>query len=298
VTAILDTPRTGPRRGSPVVRALARLEARRMLRNPVLYAALLLWAQMVQSYGPPDPWRGADYEEFPLPLVPLHLATAVLVALAFHRERSDLGVAAPTGESHRATARLTAALLPVGVTVLAVAATAVRVRSLGGFDLGDEPGNTPHAYPTLGEWMQPVAGAILAVGVGAAAGRWLGHRLTVLVALSTGYFLTSVYWIYTGPLAPYSILQSQPVYVDLGPGAGPLTLPDSWLLRAPGEFQTHWARLVVSEPLAWWHNGWLLGLAAVFLALVVSRPWRRRLAVAGAVLAVGSVIAQTQVYPG
>ena len=48
---------------------------------------------------------------------------------------------------------------------------------------------------------------------------------------------------------------SSPNYVVAGPAStDPSTFPSDWLLSAPGDYQPHWARLVVSPELAAWHD--------------------------------------------
>jgi hypothetical protein len=118
--------------------------------------------------------------------------------------------------------------------------------------------------------------------------------------LFAGWFPTMFfYWMFQASgLMPFSIMQTQPVSVEVGPPSlDPTTLPESWLLSAPNEYQDHWARLVVSDTLAAWHNAWLIGLACLFLGVVLSGPWRRRLLVAGGLLAFVSVAVQFAVMP-
>ena len=62
------------------------------------------------------------------------------------------------------------------------------MRWQGGFDIGDEPGRTLHAQFTLPELLQPVVLALLAVAVGAAAGRRLRRRATATLLLFVGWF--------------------------------------------------------------------------------------------------------------
>lgn len=282
-----------------VVLALARTEAGRMLRSPWLIGSAILTVVLVRAWLAPQEWNGARYGAwFYLP-TGLYVATSLIVAGSFHRGRADVGVDAPVGEGLRCAARLLAAMLLVGLTVAFVAGLAVYIWSVDGFDLGYEPGRTLHAYPTLAELAQPVAVAVVAVAAGALAGRRLRHRATAALLLIAGWFpLTFTYWMFQdSSVAAFSILQSQPVYVNVGPPAtDPATFPAHWLLEGPGEYQDHWARLVVSEPLAWWHNGWLVGVALLLLAGAV--PSRRRLLlVGGAVVAAVSVVGQLAVYP-
>jgi hypothetical protein len=177
---------------------------------------------------------------------------------------------------------------------------ALLVREHGGLDLGDEPGRTLHAQFTLPEILQPVALAVLAIAVGAAAGRRFRRRASASLALFVGWFpFVTITWAFSSaPVTPFSIIQIQPVSVEIGPVTqDPLTFPGKWLLSAPGEFQDHWARLFVSARLGLAHDIWLLGLALVFVALAVPRGSRTMPAAAGAVLAVAGVTWQYLLIP-
>ena len=87
----------------------------------------------------------------------------------------------PSARASRTAGRLLGALALVGLVVplLTAVAAGAGCALVGGFDLGDEPGRTLHAQFTWAEVLQPVALALLAVAVGAAAGppaRAPGHR--------------------------------------------------------------------------------------------------------------------------
>jgi hypothetical protein len=108
------------------------------------------------------------------------------------------------------------------------------------------------------------------------------------------------YWLYGHrDVTPFSVVQAQPITVPIGPAdADPLSFPSTWLLEGPGDFQDGWSRAFVSEALAWWHNGWLLGLSLLLVATVLpDRRARRWLLAAGAVLAAVSAVAQFRVIP-
>lgn len=282
-----------------VLRSVAWLEARRMLRSPWLLLGALATTVLVRDYTAPPGWHGAQYLMGFFPAAALQAVTAILVAISFHSARSDLSAAAPVDEAQRCIARLLAALLPFSLIVAAVIGLTAYIWSTGGLDLGDEPGRTLHAHPTAGEILQPIAAGMFAVATGAAAGRRMHFLATSILTLLVGwYVVTTFYWLFqAAAVAPFAIVQAQPVYVDLGPGVDPHTLPHTWLLAAPEEGTPRWSRLVVSEPLAWWHNGWLLGLTLLGLALAFPAPWRRRMALAGGILAATCLIAQFVVYP-
>jgi hypothetical protein len=295
VTAVGRDIGAGPRRAR-AVRALARVESRRMLRHPVLWVGAVLTTRVTWSTSPdPDEWVGASYEEAIVAVVPFLFAASVVSAVSFHRERLDVAGAAPTGEPHRFLARLLAALPLIVISIGISAFIAWRQRHIGGLTLGVEPGRTSEALFTAGELAQPVALTVLAIAFGAAVGRRMAHLFTVVPILFVVWLATSVYWFFSDRrVTPFSIVQVQPVRLHAGPStADPLTFPASWLLEAPDEFTDAWMRVVVSEPLAWWHAIWLLGLSGLWLAAALpSGPSRRPMLVAGATLAVLGVGAQ------
>ena len=284
-----------------VVVALARAEARRLLRSPLLWlgvalSVLFAWA----TVQVPEDWSGARYQSAPLALGPLVVMISMVVAGSFQREHVGLSAEAPVGEELRTAGRLLGASVLVALVAVLTAAGAVWVRTHGGFDLGDEPGRTLHAQFTLGEVLQPVALACLGVAVGAAAGRRLRNRATAVLLLFVGWFpFVMVSWGFQHrSVTPFSVIQIQPISVPIGPiAANPLDFPSSWLLSQPGEYQDHWARLFVSAHLSAGHDLWLLGLACLFLAVAVPRGRRTPLLVAGLLLAVTGVVWQYAVIP-
>lgn len=284
-----------------VVTALARGEARRMLRSPWLLGGAILTALLTRQWLGPQEWNGADYGAWFFLPVGLYVAASLIAAGSFHRARRDMAAGAPSGGTERCLGRLLAATSLIGLTTAFVAGLTAYIWLIDGIDLGTEPGRTLHAHPTLAELSQPLALAVFAVAVGAAVGRRLRHRVTATLVLLVGWFpVTMAFWAFQGRVVnAFSILQSQPVYVDVGPpGTSPSTFPGDWLLEPPNEYRDHWARLVVSEPLAWWHSGWLLGLSALLVASALpSGRLRKAVAAAGALVAVVSVAAQLMVYP-
>jgi hypothetical protein len=294
-------PLAGARRRPAVLRALAWAEARRTLRNPVLWIGAGLSVAMVWTTAPEaGEWPGASYEQMMLTSVPLMFAISVVVAVSFHRERVPLAPAAPVGEGGRTLARLLAAVPLVVLATVFTVAVAVRERRLGGLWLGTEPGRTTDALHTAGELAQNVALALVAVAVGAALGRRLSRLVSVVPLLFVLWFLVSVYWLFGDRrVTPFSLLQVQPVRVEVGPAsADPLTFPTDWLLEGPGDYSSVWARVFVSDALGWWHVVWLLGVAAVVLGAAVPRgPARRALLLAGPVVAAVGVVGQVVVIP-
>lgn len=279
-----------------IVLALARPEARRLLRSPLVWVGLALtvlftWTTMAA----PDQWSGARYTVAPVLVGPWLAMMSFAVAGSFHRERADLAADAPVGEEVRSLGRLGGAAVLVLLVAVATVVGGAAARWHGGFDLGDEPGRTLHAHFSWPELLQPVVLAMFAVAVGAAAGRRFAHRATATLALFIGWFpFVMVGWAFQSrAVTPFSILQIQPVSLRVGPvDADPLSFPSTWLLGAPGEYQDHWARLLVSVPLGVGHNLWLLGLTSLFLAVALPRRIRGTLLGVGAVLAVSGVVLQ------
>lgn len=287
-----------------VVRAISRAEAGRILRSPLLHLGLALsavfsWA-VVRPGGNRDEWSGDEYGAAPVMFVPLLIATAILVSAAFHRERDPVGTEAPASTTARSTGILLGTAPVLVLVGLLTAGLALYVDGVGGLDLGDEPGRTLGARFTAFELLQHASLTVLAIASGAAAGRRLASRATAALVLFAGWFPAMfVYWLFQVPaIVPFSIVQVQPVNVRVAPqDTDPLTLPAEWLLSAPNEFQDYWGRYFVSNGLAGWHDLWLLGLSCLFLSLVFTGGWRRRLLALGAVLAVAGITAQYAVIP-
>ncbi len=113
------------------------------------------------------------------------------------------------------------------------------------------------------------------------------------------FLVGGTYWLFQGPVVHLlTPLQVQPNLVEVGPAdADPTTFPSDWLLSAPGEYQDHWARMVVSPQLAAWHDLYVVALTALLVAAAAPGRLRRPLLVAGGVLAVGAVVMQLVVAP-
>lgn len=295
---------TTPRRRTSytVVRALAATELRRTVRTPVLPLGLglslwFMWTTTPQS----EQWSGAAYSELVMTSAPILLATSWVSAVSFHRERTAVGLDAPVRDELRAWGRVVASA-PLVVLALALAVLlGIHERRLGGLTLGTEPGRTTEALHTVPELAQHVALAVLAVALGAALGRRVSSLVLTLPVLLVFWFAVDGFsWLFGHrSVTPFSVVQAQPVTVPVGPAtADPLGFPEHWLLEPPGEFQEGWARLFVSADLAWWHDGWVLGLAMVLLAAAFPGGTSRRvLLVAGTLTAAVCAAAQVWVIP-
>lgn len=292
---------TAPRRASSSRASLSTLtliEARRMLRHPALWLSLPLvvwWASGLFE----EEWSGARYTGLLPSLAPLFLGISLASVSAFGRELVPVADDAPTSPTRRSVARLLAGLGPVAVAVAVVVAGTVWLRLRGGLDLGDEPGRTLHAHYTLPELLQPVILAVVAVAAGAATVHLLRSRLAAAIVLVVGWFVGSTYWLFSGTVVRYlAPVQPQPVQAEVGPwSADPTAFPSTWLLSAPGEYQDHWARVVVSPAIAAWHDVYLIGLTAVLVGIAIPGRSRLPLLLGGLVVAVAGVVMQAVVWP-
>ena len=299
--AVASAEVAAPRRPTSyaVVRALAAAELRRTVRTPALPLGLavslwFMWTTASQS----ERWSGATYSELVMTSAPLLLAISWVSAVSFHRERTAVGLEAPVSDGLRAWGRVLS-LAPLVVLAAAFAVLLrIRERVLGGLTLGTEPGRTTEALHSVPELAQHVALAVLAVALGAALGRRGPSLVLALPVLLVLWFAVDGFsWLFGHrAVTPFSVVQVQPVSVPVGPAAAdPLDFPAHWLLEPPGEFQEGWARLFLSTDLAWWHDGWVLGLALVLLAAAFPGGTTRRVLLATGVLA-GAVCAAAQVW--
>lgn len=277
---------------------LTRLEGGRMLRHPALWLGLpvMLWAASTTF---DQEWSGALYTGLLPAFAPLLLGISLASMSAFSREHVPVADDAPTGFAQRSAARLLAGLVPVALTAVVVVAGAIWLRVRGGLDLGDEPGRTLHAHYTLPELIQPVLLACVAVAAGAAVVHVVRSRLAAAIILVVGWFLAGTYWLFAGPVVRYfAIVQPQPFQVEVGPwDADPTEFPSTWLLSAPGEYQDHWARIVVSPAVAAWHDVYLVGVVAILVGIAVPGRYRPLLLVGGALVAGAAVAMQAVVAP-
>lgn len=270
-----------------------------MLRSPWLLLVIPVTWQFGRTTMGAD-WSGAAYTALPAVAGPALFAVSVAVVLACARDRQPLAEDAPVRVSDRTSARLLGGGAFVAVMALVVTAVAVWLRLRGGLDLGDEPGRTLHAQPTLPELVQPVALTTVAVALGAAAARWVRHRLGAVSVLFAVWFAASlVYWAFNGEtVRAFALVQSLPVTVPVAPAtADPASLPSSWLLSAPGQYQGFWGRLVVSPALAAWHDVYLFGLAAVLSGLALGLRRGRKVGAVGLVLVTVGIVGQLLVQP-
>lgn len=282
------------------VRALARADARRMARNPVPWLCLAVSAWGMWLVRPePGEWPASSYESMNPTVVPLLFGISVAVALPFHRARHEVAPAAPVAEAQRMLARLLATTPVLLLTAGFAGLVAWRERSIGGLWIGMEPGHTSEALHTTAELSQYVVLGVVAVALGATLGRRTSRLVAVVPVLFVLWFVVSIYWLFGHQsVTPFSVMQVQPVQLPAGPAtADPLSFPSDWLLVGAPHTSGGWGRQWVSEALAWWHDVWLLGLAALLLAAAAPRGGRRWLLAVGVALAVAGAVGQQVVIP-
>jgi hypothetical protein len=289
---VASTPRTA-------VRELAWIETRRMLRHPAPWIGLAGTGWFAAGVFD-QTWAGAHYQGLVASLAPLLAGVTVAGISAFTREHTAVSDEAPLGAAQRSVARLLGGLSLAAMVAGVVSGAAIWLWLRGGLVLGDEPGRTQHAFYTFPELLQPVLLAGLAVSFAAALAHVVRHRLAAsIVAFVVWFLVCGTYWLFNGPeLRWLTPVQVQPISVAVAPvETDPGTFPATWLLSVPGEYQDHWARLVVSPALAGWHDVYLVALTVLLGAVAVPGRFRRHVVVAAAALAVVAVLLQRAVMP-
>ena len=304
MTAIAITGSRPSRAAEPRARwSLARVEAVRHLRGVPLWIGLLLSALFAWNVVQVD-WQSGTYQALPVTITPL--AAALFVAGVRsggrdnHADHPPLAEEAALDGGDRVRARLLgiAPLVVIGSAV--VVAGAIGMRLEGGLWVGNEPGRTDTALHTLPEILQPILLFVLAAVAGVAAGRTFKRRAPIAVAgvvvlLAVG----GISWAWQGVPARYvTLVQTQPIEVHIGPAtADPTAFPDEWLLSAPDQYDADWDRVIVHQPMAAWHDAYLVGLILAAAAVALRGRSGRRLLAAGVAVAVLGVAAQVAVAP-
>jgi hypothetical protein len=277
--------------------ALARIEAGRMLRHPAPWLGIALTCWFAYGSFQDVSWSSAEYHGLTASIGPMLLGVSLAVVSSFGRELTPVADEAPMDAATRSLARLTGGLILVALVGVVIAAAELWLRWRDGIPLGDEPGRTLHAQPTLPELMQPVLLAGFAVALGAAVVHLVRNRLTASVVLFVLWYIFAIsYWVFmVGALYWMSVLQVQPlVVVEIG--TDPSSVPAESLLEAPAD-AGEWRRIIVSPALAAWHDVYLVGLTMLAVAVAIPGRWRRTLALTGALVAVIAVPMQGAVAP-
>jgi hypothetical protein len=295
-------PRPASRPASRWPWTLAGLEARRHLRNPVLWFGVVVTVYSTWRSSMID-WTAGPYSAFPVDFVPCAWALFVLGTLSGGRDhlaglRPPPTVATASGDDRVAAARLLGLLAPLAVVAAVVLGVVIMMRLEGGYVIGEATWRTDSAQPTLPEIAQPVLLAAACGAAGVAVGRAVRFTFLAVAAGTLVLFtfgLISWAWQWT-PAVYVAPVQHQPFSVAV-PGGSLANAPSDWWLSSPGEFQRDWQRLVIDPTVAAGHDLVLLGVAAAFAGWAVRRAVGRGLAVAGLALATVGVVVQVAAAP-
>jgi hypothetical protein len=286
----------------PATVELGRLEARRALRAVPFWVGLAATGlYLLQVSGGPT-WQSESYQMVgTVAFGPLCAGIFVAAVFSGSRDRAaelPLAEEAALDAPHRSAARLIGVLAHVAVVALIVATVAIATRVEGGFWIGDGDTRIDNAVHTLPELIQPILAAALAGAAGIAVGRSTRMRSATAIAGGVLWMLSSlVYWVWQSvPLRYVTVLQTQPVEVELPRGVLPTDMP-GMQFSSPGEFQDAWRWVVVDAAMAAWHDVYLVALVLVCVGLAIRGRGGRVLGTVGALAAVGAVVAQVVVAP-
>jgi len=264
---------------------LARVEARRLLRNPLLWLSFVPLATWLRRA-----WRTDNAEDAYNLLVgygielPGTVAVALVVVASLRARRCGTGelLATTPVEADRSTAAHALSLLPIaGLAVVWLVVELVVLRPSASL------GRTRDTIPPFVEIPRPTAAqmaqgplAVVAVGCFAlAVARWIPTWLTV-PALAVGALVQ---------LTALGLWSSSPV--GIGAWLSPLSrgwVNGTWLGCANGDAVCHLRLAGFDRTTPWWHAGYLFALACLCTLVAVARHRRDRVVVAGlGVAAVG-----------
>lgn len=280
-------------------RTLAAVEVRRQLRRPILWIGFVL--TIVMLVGVTTNWSSGSYNDKIFGFMPLVLAALFCGYATSSRDQRQLLVEdAPLDTNDRTIARLVSVIVPVMMSVAIVIGIAIVSRIEGGFWIGDEPRRTDNALHSILELFQPPLVVALAGMFGVGTGRASRGRAISIMALGTLIWFISFpgYWVANSPpVHAFALVQLQPLTIDLESGVEPEQLSENWLADAPSEFSDVWERRIVHQPTIAGHNLYLFGLIAVVAGASIRTRTGRRLALAGAVLAIGGIAIQLALMP-
>jgi hypothetical protein len=287
---------------------LARIEARRNLRSPLLLVVLGLSAYGAWAMsGGPD-WSGGTYANLPLYFVLLAGGTFLLALRSAGRDRRanvpPLGEDCALDETLRTFAQLLGLVVFPAIAAAGVVMIAVASRIEGGYWIGEGHWRTDTALHTPFELLQPVALVAFAAAAGVAAGRRFRHRTPIAVLAGAVTFLTGAAWwmFQSAPTFVLLLVQMQPIWRWAGPpSAGSSSYPDHWLVSYD-TYENTWFRQYVDQPLMGGHVLYLVGLTVLCVAsalrlrsgAAVAQPTRlrRRLRWIGWACVVGGILIQ------
>jgi hypothetical protein len=282
--------------------ALAAVEARRTLRSPWLWAGAAGTLALLALIDDPG-YQSGSYTLATSAFSALALGAFVHAVHAGGRDRAGLdepvAPAAVMDGDERAAGRLLGLWPVAAVGLLAALALGIGERIEGGYWVGEGLWRTDAQVHSVLELSQAPALVLFAAAAGLAAGRAARRRglvsvLGAVAAAAFGFISWAWQWV---PARYVTLVQTQPIEIDLAPGYAVGDTPDGWLLAAPNEFDATWRRVVVHEAMAGWHSAYLVGLAVLLAGLAVRGRLGARLVGAGGLVAVAGVVAQLVVAP-
>ena len=278
-------------------RSIARVEARRLARNPGLWTALLFSAWWVRWTLVEDDARTTYFLLVGYSLLLPAAVVLVVTDLAVLRSRSaradELLDTMPVGRDRRTVAHLLSGLFGLAVGLAAVVAFVAVVRP--GATLGRLEDTIPAGFglprPGLAQLLQGPFVILVACAFAVALARWLPSWLAMLVLVVplVGQALWFGLWMASGTnLITWAMPMSPGVVLGEWFGCG----------ERDAICQVQIAG--IDRTTAWWHLGYLVALAALFGAVAVLRDRRDRRAWAALAVAltltIGTLVAQAVVH--
>lgn len=284
--------------GRSTLTALARVEARRLARNPVLILGFLVL--LVQETSllwdiPANRWANDAYSRMASSSF-LIAATFIVAALAAMRDREDttaetFRAVAPT-ERDRTVALLLAGLVPVALAAAVSLYVAVLVVRAGGIPVGEGRGLGLFRLSPA-EIAHPVVQTAAAFAAGVATARIVRSRAVgVVVGVLGSFFLVEGFWLWSwfpaAFLTPDALAPR--LTQDLGAFPSREVLQQTPLLDLPDSYDPDFYAVQMEVGRVGWHALFLVGMTMLFAGLALTRSsgtrWHPlRLVIVGGVVA-------------
>jgi ABC-type transport system involved in multi-copper enzyme maturation permease subunit len=288
---------------------LAGVEARRLLRSPVLLVAVMLsawlmWRPWLAGHQPHQSWSTETYENLTVNALFLFLAAMVIGSWTVSRERpsttEEMFTPAPLPPWKRTLAILLSAWVPVTAAIILVAGQQLLIMRAGGVTIGDIPLTVT---PSLVEWAEVPAVTLAAYTAGAAAVRLVHSRaIAILMGTVIWLFTTSGWWLFRWFPASLIAPLGSPLHRDaFEVGVTPDYSP-GLAYETPGPDTDHYSSVEPNTLMSGGHTIYLLGVAALFATLALARtgrdPRTRWLGCAGLTLTMLGIGMQLVPYGG
>jgi hypothetical protein len=269
--------------GAAILR-LAMLEAKRLLRHPVLLVGAV-WGSWYSlwpwRYGEPaQPWSTANYSALSLTWAPLYVTTFVVANLAALREgpstTAELFRCVPTRYSQRTAALLVAGFAPVALTGLLCVTQLALITRAGGVTIGDPPGSGK-ITPTPAEVALPALIAAMSFAAGVAVARTVRSRLLGAVGgiVGGGLYFTG-YWIWARFPTYFVVPNAVAVRRDIAHPHQTLWDAEVPFLYAPtggpnADYNPNWYALIRDLDGFGWHLVYLTGVTLLLTGYALRR---------------------------